>query len=178
MSSNREKKLNKADVRIGIWKFILSFIILSGVSFTCIFFFFKSYDIQREGVENEAEKYRNLLDRSTTLRIHVDSILYRMDQLDINKVSNDIILRNYIMDNIQDAKNLMGKDTADNFKHYSILMKQIGPMMALKKEIITVSNKEQSALRKLSECKGKIGTINNELHKDPTRSYTGIKHRR
>ncbi|MCJ8155668.1 type VI secretion system transmembrane protein TssO [Chryseobacterium sp. SSA4.19] len=178
MSSSREKKLNHADVRIGIWKFILSFIILSGVSFICIFFFFKSYDIQREGVKKEADNYRVLLDRSITLRIHVDSILYRMDQLDINKVNNDIILRNYIMDNIQDAKNLMGKDTADNFKHYSILMKQIGAMMALKKEIITVSNKEQSALRKLSECKGNIGVINNELRVDPTRKFTGIRRRR
>lgn len=170
--------MNKADVRIGIWKFILSFIVLSGVSFICIFFFFKSYDIQRKGIKKEADDYRDLLIKSNVLRIHVDSILYRMDQLDINRVNNDIILRNYIMDNIQDAKNLMGKDTADNFKHYSILMKQIGPMMKLKDDIINVSYKEQSALRNLSECKGKIGSINSELRVDPTRRFTGIRRRR
>lgn len=178
MSSNRDKKLNKADVRTGIWKFILSFIVLSGVSFICIFFFFKSYHIQRQGIKNEADEYRDLLVKSSLLRAHVDSILDRMDQLDINKVNNDIILRNYIMDNIQDAKNLMGEDSANNFKHYSILMKQIGPMMKLKNQIITVSYKEQSALRELSECQGKIGFMNKELRVDPTRKFTGIRRRR
>ncbi|KQM26902.1 type VI secretion system TssO [Chryseobacterium sp. Leaf201] len=178
MSSSRDKKLNRSDVRIGIWKFILSFIVLSGVSFICIFFFFKSYDIQRAGIKKEADNYRELLTRSDLLRTHVDSILYRMDQLDINRVENDIILQNYIMDNIQDAKNIMGKDSADNFKHYSILMKQIGPMLALKNQIIIVSNKEQVALRGLNECKGKIGVINTELKVDPTRNFSGIRRRR
>ncbi|WP_306622424.1 type VI secretion system TssO [Chryseobacterium ginsenosidimutans] len=178
MSSNKEKKLNKSDVRIGIWKFVLSFIILSGVSFTCVFFFFKSYDIQREGIKKQADDYRELLTRSDLLRTHVDSILYRMDQLDINKVSNDIILRNYIMDNVQDAKNIMGKDSADNFKHYSILMKHIEPMLALKDQIVKTSYNEQIALRDLSECNGKIGVMNKELRVDPTRKFTGSKRRR
>jgi hypothetical protein len=178
MSSNREKKLNRSDVRIGIWKFILSFVVLSGVSFICVFFFFKSYDIQREGIKKEADDYRELLTRSDLLRTHVDSILYRMDQLDINKVANDNFLRNYIMDNVHDAKNIMGKDSADNFKHYSILLKQIEPMLALKNQIIKVSYKEQVALRDLSECKGKIGIVNSELRVDPTRKFTGSRRRR
>jgi Type VI secretion system, TssO len=178
MSSNREKKLNKADVRIGIWKFVLSFIVLSGVSFICVFFFFKSYDIQRQGIQKKSEDYRDLLSRSDFLRMQVDSIFYRMDQLDINKVENDIFLRNSIMDEIRSARDLMGKDTADNFKHYSILMKQIEPMLALKKQIIEVSYKEQVAIRDLSECKGKIGVINNELRVDPTRKFSGVRRRR
>lgn len=178
MSSNREKKLNKADVRIGIWKFVLSFIVLSGVSFICVFFFFKSYDIQRQGIQKKSEDYRDLLSRSDFLRIQVDSIFYRMDQLDINKVENDIFLRNSIMDEIRSARDVMGKDTADNFKHYSILMKQIEPMLALKKQIIEVSYKEQVAIRDLSECKGKIGVINSELRVDPTRKFSGVRRRR
>lgn len=178
MSSIREKKLNKADVRVGIWKFVLSFIVLSGVSFICVFFFFKSYDIQREGIKKQADDYRELLTRSDLLRIHVDSILYRMDQLDISKVDNDIFLRNYIMDNVRDAKNIMGKDSADNFKHYSILMKQIEPMLALKNQIVNVSYKEQNALRDLSECRGKVGIVNHELRVDPTRKFSGSRRRR
>ncbi|KQT25978.1 hypothetical protein ASG22_04600 [Chryseobacterium sp. Leaf405] len=178
MSSNREKKLNKSDVRLGIWKFVLSFVALSGVSFICVFFFFKSYDLQREGIKKQADDYRELLTRSDLLKTHVDSILYRMDQLDINKVANDNFLRNYIMDNVRDAKNIMGKDSADNFKHYSILMKQIEPMLALKNQIIDVSYKEQVALRDLSECKGKIGIVNKELRTDPTRNFTGGRRRR
>lgn len=178
MSSNREKKLNKSDVRLGIWKFVLSFVALSGVSFICVFFFFKSYDLQREGIKKQADDYRELLTRSDLLKTHVDSILYRMDQLDINKVANDNFLRNYIMDNVRDAKNIMGKDSADNFKHYSILMKQIEPMLALKNQIIDVSYKEQVALRDLSECQGKIGIVNKELRTDPTRKFTGGRRRR
>lgn len=178
MSSNREKKLNKSDVRIGIWKFVLSFVVLSAVSFTSVFFFFKSYDIQREGIKKQADDYRELLTRSDLLRTHVDSILYRMNQLDISKVDNDIFLKNYIMDNVRDAKNIMGKDSADNFKHYSILMKQLEPILALKTQIVTVSYKEQIALRDLSECRGKIGIANNELRLDPTRKFTGSRKRR
>jgi hypothetical protein len=178
MSSNREKKLNKKDVSLGVWKFILSFIVLSGVSFICVFFFFKSYDLQRQGVKKQADDYRDLLSKSDVLKTHVDSILYRMDQLNINKVDNDIILRNYIMDNVEDAKNIMGKDSVDNFKHYSILMKQIGPMLALKNEIVKVSYKEQIALRNISECRGKIGMVNNVLKVDPTRNFTGSRRRR
>lgn len=178
MSSNREKKLNRSDVRIGIWKFVLSFVVLSGVSFICVFFFFKSYDMQREGIKKQADDYRELLTRSDLLRTHVDSILYRMDQLDINKVDNDIILKNYIMDNVQDAKNIMGKDSADNFKHYSILMKQVEPMLALKNDIVKVSFKEQIALRDLSECRGKVGIMNNELREDPTRKFSGGRRRK
>lgn len=178
MSSNREKKLNKSDVRIGIWKFVLSFVALSGVSFICVFFFFKSYDLQREGIKKQADDYRELLSRGDLLRTHVDSILYRMDQLDIDKVANDNFLRNYIMDNVRDARNIMGKDSADNFKHYSILLKQIEPMLSLKNQIINVSYKEQVALRDLSECRGKIGIANKELSQDPTRKFTGSRRRR
>lgn len=178
MSSNREKKLNKSDVRIGIWKFVLSFIVLSAVSFCCVFFFFKSYDTQREGIKKEADAYRELLTRGDLLRTHVDSIFYRMDQLDIGKVNNDIILKNYILDNVQDAKNIMGKDSVDNFKHYSILMKHIEPMLALKNQIVGVSYKEQIALRDVSECRGKIGIANSELKVDPTRKFTGSRRRK
>ncbi|ROH97637.1 type VI secretion system TssO [Chryseobacterium daecheongense] len=178
MSSNREKKLNQSDVRIGIWKFALSFIVLSAVSFCCVFFFFKSYDAQREGISREADAYKELLTRSDLLRTHVDSIYYRMNQLDINKVDNEIILRNYIMDNVIDAKNIMGKDSVDNFKHYAVLMKQIEPMLNLKTQINKVAYRKQMVLRDLEECMGKVGRANSELREDPTRKFSGGRRRR
>lgn len=178
MSSNREKKLNQSDVRIGIWKFALSFIVLSAVSFCCVFFFFKSYDAQREGISREADAYKELLTRSDLLRTHVDSIYYRMNQLDINKVDNEIILRNYIMDNVIDAKNIMGKDSVDNFKHYAVLMKQIEPMLNLKTQINKVAYRKQMVLRDLEECIGKVGRANSELREDPTRKFSGGRRRR
>ncbi|PWN63657.1 hypothetical protein C1631_022060 [Chryseobacterium phosphatilyticum] len=177
MSSNREKKLNRSDVRTGIWKFILSFVVLSVVSFACLYLFFKSYDIQREGISREAEAYKELMGRSDVLREHVDNIYERMTQLDINKVENEVFLRTNIMDNVSDAKNIMGKDSTGNFKHYAMLMKQIGPMIALKTKISGVEYKKKTVRRDLDECMGKIDRANNQLRKDPTRNFTGGRRR-
>lgn len=175
MSSNREKKLNKSDVRTGIWKFILSFVVLSMVSFSCLYLFFKSYDIQREGITREAEAYKELMRRSDMLKENVDDIYEKMTQLDINKVSNDVFLRTNIMDNVGNVRSIMGKDSTTSFKHYATLMKQIGPMLTLKTKIIGVEDKKKIVLRDLDECMGKVNRANNELRKDPTRNFTGGK---
>ncbi|REC46829.1 type VI secretion system TssO [Chryseobacterium pennipullorum] len=173
MSSNREKKLNRSDVRIGIWKFILSFAVLSVVSFGCLFLFFKSYDLQREGISKDAEAYKDLMQRSDLLKSHIDDIYQRMNQLDVNKVENEMFLRTNIMDNVRNAKLLMGKDSADNFRHYALLMRQIEPMLSLKAKIIEVEFKKKNVLRDLTECMGKVDRANTVLRKDPTRSFTG-----
>jgi hypothetical protein len=178
MSSNREKKLNKSDVRIGIWKFILSFAVLAVISFACLFLFFKSYDMQREGISREAEAYKELMLRSDVLKNHVDEIYDKMTQLSLNKVDNEVFLRTSIMDNVRDAKNIMGKDSIQNFKHYAVLMKQIEPMMALKAKIIEVEYRKKLAKRDLEDCMGKVDRANSELRKDPTRNFTGSKRRR
>ena len=172
MSSNREKKLNKSDVRIGIWKFILSFAVLSVVTFTCLFLFFKSYDIQRAGISREAENYMELMRRSDMLKDHVDDIYNRMSQLDMKKVENDLFLRTSIMDHVRDAKIIMGKDSTGSFKHYARLMKQIEPMITLKTKIIGVEYKKETAKRDLEVCMGKVRGVNNELRRDPTRNFT------
>ncbi|UHO37422.1 type VI secretion system transmembrane protein TssO [Chryseobacterium capnotolerans] len=177
MSSNREKKLNKSDVRTGIWKFILSFVVLSMVSFSCLYLFFKSYDIQREGISREAEAYKELMRRSDMLKENVDEIYEKMTQLDLNKVENEAFLRTNIMDNVGNVKSIMGKDSITSFKHYSTLMKQIGPMLTLKTKIIGVEYKKKTVLRDLDECMGKVSRANNELRKDPTRNFTGGRRR-
>lgn len=177
MSSNREKKLNKSDVRTGIWKFILSFVVLSMVSFGCLYLFFKSYDIQREGISREAEAYKELMRRSDMLKDNVDDIYEKMTQLDMNKVENDVFLRTNIMDNVRNVKSIMGKDSTESFKHYATLMKQIGPMLTLKTKIIGVEYKKKTVLRDLDECMGKVNRANTELRKDPTRNFTGGRRR-
>lgn len=173
MSSNREKKLNKSDVRSGIWKFIFSFVILSAVSFTSVFFFFKSYDTQLKGVDDEVGRYRDLLNRDNLLRTHVDSIYARMELLDSDKAYNDNFLRTYILDNVREAQDIMGADSANNFKHYAVLMQKIKPMLNLKSQIISVSFKQQIAIRNVQECQGKSNKINNKMKIDPTRKFTG-----
>ncbi|WP_238555546.1 type VI secretion system TssO [Chryseobacterium sp. P1-3] len=144
----------------------------------CLFFFFKSYDIQREGISREAEAYKELMGRSDVLRNLVDEIYDKMIQLNINKVENDVFLRTSIMDNVRDAKNIMGKDSTQNFKHYAVLMKQIEPMMTLKAQIIEVEYKKKTVKRDLDDCMGKINRANSELRKDPTRNFTGSRRRR
>jgi hypothetical protein len=173
MSTNREKKLNKSDVRLGIWKFILSFIVLSAVSFTSVFFFFKSYDRQLTGVEDEVRAYRDLLNRDNILHTQVDSIYARMELLDSDKAYNDNYLRTYILDNVREAQQIMGADSANNFKHYAVLMQKIKPMLNLKSQIINVSFKQQIAIRNVQECQGKSDQINNKMRIDPTRKFTG-----
>jgi len=173
MSSNREKKLNKSDVRVGIWKFILSFAVLSLVSFVCVLFFFKSYDTQREGIRRESDAYKDLIDRSDALKEHVDNIYDRMNQLSTDKVENEIFLRTNIIDNLRDAKNIMGKDSSQSFKHYAILMKQIETMLALKNNISSVQNRKNIAKRDLNECMNRVNVANKELKIDPTRKFTG-----
>ncbi|WP_228448478.1 MULTISPECIES: type VI secretion system TssO [unclassified Chryseobacterium] len=169
--------MNKSDVRMGIWKFILSFAVLSMVSFSCLYLFFKSYDIQREGISREAEAYKELMRRSDLLKSSVDDIYEKMTQLDMNKVQNDAFLRTSIMDNVGSVKSIMGKDSTQSFKHYAALMKQIGPMITLKTNIIGVEYKKKTVLRDLDECMGKVSRANNELRKDPTRNFTGGRRR-
>lgn len=178
MSSNREKKLNKSDVRIAIWKFILSFVVLSIVSFTCLYLFFKSYDMQREGISREAEAYKELMLRSDVLKNQVDEIYDKMTQLSLNKVENEVFLRTSIMDNVRDVKNIMKADSVQNFKHYAVLMKQIEPMLKLKADIMVVESRKKFAKRDLEDCMNKIDRANSELRKDPTRNFTGSKRRR
>ncbi|CAM2967872.1 hypothetical protein DRF59_10010 [Chryseobacterium flavum] len=177
MSSNREKKLNRNDVRTGIWKFLLSFAVLSAVSFICLFLFFKSYDRQREGISREADAYKELMQRSDVLRNHIDHIYENMIQLSSNKVENEVFLRTSIADEVRDAKNVMGSDSTSNFKHYALLMKQIEPMVNLKIKIFDVEYRKKTVIRDLEECMGKVGRANNELRKDPTRNFTGNRRR-
>ncbi|CAD7800214.1 hypothetical protein CHRY9390_00598 [Chryseobacterium aquaeductus] len=173
MSITRDKKLNKSDVRIGIWKFILSFVVLSIISFCTVFFFFKSYHTQRLGMEAESYKYSELLGRSQVLNIKIDSISHLMSLLDINKVQNDIALRKQITEELYDARSIMGEDSTDNLKHYAVLLNHIGPMLDLKTKIISVANQKEYNRSQLLRCQGKNAGVVKELKIDPTRKFTG-----
>ncbi|KQT16990.1 hypothetical protein ASG31_11540 [Chryseobacterium sp. Leaf404] len=173
MSVYNDKKLNRSDVRTGIWRFVISFIVLSAVSFTAVFFFFKSYDTQRAGISKEVEKYENLLSKNQLLKISLDSIQYNMSILGANRVENDIYLRESIMGKMRDAKDIMGEDSATNFKHYNVLLKKVEKMLLLKSQIITANNDEQAILRSLNNCQSKDHQILGELRKDPSRIFTG-----
>jgi len=172
MSVNN-KKLNRSDVRTGIWRFVTSFSILSAVSFAAVYFFFKSYDNQRSGIEQEKKAYYELLEANNIIKIQMDSIYADMSLLGVNKVTNDMFLNQSIMRRIQETKKIIGKDSADNFKHYAVLFKKMDDMLLLKSQIITVGTEEQVILRNLQNCQTKDGQIIGELQKDPSRVFTG-----
>jgi hypothetical protein len=163
MGSRGQKKLNKDDVRNGILRFVLSFAVLLTISFITVFLFFRSSEVQKQQIQQELNDYKSVLSRNELLKIKMDTIYYKMNLLNSNKVENDIFLRNSILEDLQDTKNIMGADTAKSFKQYAVLTKNIGKMTVFKNELINITAKEQNALRSLNECMGKVGKINSQL---------------
>lgn len=163
MASHGQKKLNKDDVRNGIFRFVLSFAVLLTVSFLTVFLFFRSSDIQKRQIQQELNDYKSVLSRNELLKIKMDTIYYKMALLNSNKVENDIFLRNSILEDLQDTRNIMGADTAKSFKQYATLTKNIGKMTVFKNELINITAKEQNALRSLNECMGKVGKMNSQM---------------
>lgn len=163
MATQGQKKLNTDDVRKGIIRFIFSFIILISITLTTVFLFFKSSKIQKEQIQKELNDYKNVLSRNELLKIKMDTIYYKMALLNTDRVQNDIFLRNSILEDLQDTKNIMGPDSTKAFKQYATLTKNIGKMTIFKNELINVTAKERNALRSLNECIGKVGKMNSQM---------------
>jgi len=163
MTTYGQKKLNSSDVRNGMLRFIFSFVVLLGVSFLCVFLFFRSAEVQKQQIQTELNAYKSVLSRNELLKIKMDTIYYKMTLLNSNKVENDIFLRNSILEDLQDTRNIMGADTAASFKQYATLTKNIGKMTVFKNELINITAKEQNALRSLNECMGKVGKMSTQL---------------
>lgn len=163
MASHGQKKLNKDDVRSGIFRFVLSFTILLIISFLTVFLFFRSSEVQKQQIQKELNDYKSVLSRNELLKIKMDTIYYKMNLLNSNKVENDIFLRNSILEDLQDTKNIMGADTVKSFRQYATLTKNIGKMTVFKNELINITAREQNALRSLNECIGKVGKMNSQM---------------
>jgi len=163
MATQGQKKLNSDDVRNGIIRFIFSFIVLIAISLMTVFMFFKSSTVQREQIQKELNDYKNVLSRNELLKIKMDTIYYKMALLNTDRVQNDIFLRNSILEDLQDTRNIMGSDSSKAFKQYATLTKNIGKMTIFKNELINVTAKERNALRSLNECIGKVGKMNSQL---------------
>lgn len=163
MTSHGQKKLNKDDVRNGMLRFIFAFAILLVVSFLTVFLFFRSSEVQKQQIQSELNDYKSVLSRNELLKIKMDTIYYKMALLNSNKVENDIFLRNSILEDLRDTRNIMGADTVKSFKQYAALTKNIGKMTVFKNELINITAKEQNALRSLNECIGKVGKMNTQM---------------
>jgi hypothetical protein len=164
-------KLNASSVRNGFLKFLAFFAVLILLSFLSVFFFLKSYAIQRDNVQKDIISYKEILNKQEVLKSKMDTIYYQMSLLSTDKVRNDVFLSSYISKNIQETRDIIGQDSISEFKGYSFLLNRLDSIMALKTEIIVISDKERLALKDLNECMGKISKVKSEISKDPTRGF-------
>lgn len=157
------------------FRFIAHFAVLSLLIFLTVYFFFKSNAVQRHNIQNDIVAYKEILNKQQVLKSKIDTIYYQMSLLNTGRVKNDVFLGNYISENIQQTRDIIGTDSISGFEHYSFLLNRLDSILALKNEIIVISDKERLALRDLNECMGKIAEVKAELLKDPTRGFQANK---
>ncbi|HZH72126.1 MAG TPA: type VI secretion system TssO [Mariniphaga sp.] len=162
---------DRSNVREKILVFIAYFSVLSILSFLSLYLFLKSYEIQKNNIHVDIIEYKETLNKQQVLKSKIDTIYYQMSLVNTGKVKNDLFLGNYISQNIQETRKIIGTDSASAFKHYSFLLSKLDSILVLKNDITVISDKERLALKDLNECMGKITKVNSELSKDPTRGF-------
>lgn len=165
MISHGQKRLNKGDVQKGTRDFIISFIILCGMAFCVVFLFFKSAEMQNKEIRSDLDAYQNMLGRNELLNIKLDTIYGKMSLMSNDKVSNDMFLRNSIIQDIQVANQLIEKDSTADLKQISILLAQMQPMLTYKNELLKKKMEKSSISRLLNECMGNAGRVSEGIKK-------------
>lgn len=168
---NISNKKNGSSKGKSFFKFLFYFAVLSLFSFLSVYLFFKSYAVQRNSIQMDVVSYKEILNKQQVLKAKIDTIYYQMSLLNTGRVKNDVFLGNYISQNIQQTREIIGADSITDFKHYSSLLNQLDSIVGLKNEIIVISDRERLVLRDLTECMGKITKVKTELSKDPTRGF-------
>ena len=163
MISSGQEKLNRKAVNLGIWGFIFSFVMLTGIAFLSVFMFFKSSELQQREIEKEVSDYKMLQSKNDLLQTRMETIYSRMALFASDKVQNEVFLRDNIIEDIRDCKNIMGEDSIKAFKQYATLIKNMSEMIVLKNELISVSADEKVAMRNLQECQQRVDVAESNL---------------
>ncbi|SFC41965.1 type VI secretion system TssO [Kaistella jeonii] len=165
MISSGQKRLNRDDVQKGTRNFILSFIILCAMAFCTVFLFFKSAEMQNKEIRSDLNAYHDMLGRNELLNIKLDTIYEKMSQMSSDRVSNDMFLRNSIIQDIQVGNQLIAEDSVADLKQISILLKQMQPMLTYKNELLKKKMEKTSISRLLNECMGNDGRVTEGIKK-------------
>ena len=165
MKSYGQKRLNKGDVQKGTRNFIISFIILCAMAFSVVFLFFKSAEMQNKQIRSDLDAYHDMLGRNELLNIKLDTIYDKMSMMSNDKVSNDLFLRNSVIQDIQIANQLIAKDSIADLKQISLLLKQMQPMLTYKNELLKKKMEKSSISRLLNECMGNVGRVSEGIKK-------------
>lgn len=88
----KNKKQNAAEIQRETRKFLLFFLVLSLVSFNALYFFYKSYSVQYAIIQKDVVSYKAVLNKQQVLYDKLDTIYYRMNLLNTDKVENNVFL--------------------------------------------------------------------------------------
>lgn len=163
MISYGQKTLNKNDVRKATLRFILTFLLLTGLSFLAVFMFFKSSRMQAKNIQKEADQYHEMLGRNELLKIKMDSIYRKMELLSNDQVDNDIFLRNSIIEDLNVSRQLIGKDSVNGLQHYHQLIQDLQPMLTFKNDLLKLKSEQKAAQRNLEACLKSSGQVSSRI---------------
>lgn len=164
-------KLNKDDVRNGIWTFIFSFIILSSFSFICIFTFFESSKLQIEQVEQNASNYRDMLNKNFKIQEKMGEIEKDLFIISGTSYIESESSRNNIYDKMKAVSVVIGEDSVKNFKHYATLVKNFRKIMNQKEALNNINRSVDNAKQSLAECSGKINNFKKQTEEPKKKAY-------
>lgn len=151
MNSGQEK-LNKKDVRSGIWTFILSFIILSGFSFLCISMLFESSKRQSFSIEEDMKHYKDFKNNDIYIQGKMNSIFNQMIQIsNDNYYGNDKNI-SLIKERKREIIEEINKDTIKNYKHFSLMLDNIDKMIELKQQIQGLNYEIYGMRQSINDC--------------------------
>ena len=142
----KNKKQNAAEIQRETRKFLLFFLVLSLVSFNALYFFYKSYSVQYAIIQKDVVSYKAVLNKQQVLYDKLDTIYYRMNLLNTDKVENNVFLGNYISKNIQEFRKTIGKDSVAEFSHYAFLLTKLDSLLTLKNEIVEIEDRKSTRL--------------------------------
>ncbi|WP_413510995.1 type VI secretion system TssO [Myroides odoratus] len=163
------KSINNKQIYLFSVRFVIKFLILILIIFTGIYCFFESSVRQNQSMEKDVLAYQTTVNKQYILKSKVDTVYYHMSLLSTGKVENDLVLQQYITEDILELKTLIGEDKEGNFKCYSLLFSELDSLLILKNKIIEVNNQENLAARDLNECMGRFKSVYTELTDDPSR---------
>lgn len=167
MKKYGQKKLNQKDVNTGIRNFVLTFLLLTAISFSAVFFLFKSSAAQGDNVVKRMEEYRSIIERNKMLSEKLSEIEMNMELIGSENITNTPALTDHIIANIKECKAVIGEDSASAFKHYSILLEDMSAMMNQKTLLLNLSNNERNAKRDYDDCMQRVGRIDKALSTNP-----------
>lgn len=159
------QKLNKDAVQKGTMRFILSFIVVSALSFLTVFLFFKSAELQNRQIKRDRDDYLRLISKNELIKVQLDTIYKRMSILGTGKSPNEFLLTKTINKNIVETKAIMQQDSVKGFAHYNTLLSQIDDIMNFKRKLTKATGEESAALRDLTICTGNETEVSSRLNK-------------